>query len=55
MKATVKHLKNEFQPYTIENIVSVQYVINVLVITYIDGYEVQTAKYADMNVAVEIN
>lgn len=55
MTATVKHLKNEFESYTIENIVSVQYVKNILVLTYFKGDDVQTAKYSMGNVVVEIH
>ena len=55
MIATVKSLNDAFPTYTINNVVSVQYVKNNLILTYITGDDVQVAKYAAENVAVEIH
>ena len=55
MTATVRSMVGEFEEYKIEGIVSVQYIANSLVLTYIKDGEVKTTEYSTSEVIVEIH
>ena len=55
MTATVRSMVGEFEEYKIEGIVSVQYIANSLVLTYIKDGEVKTTEYSASEVSVEIH
>lgn len=53
MKATVTNIRGDYN-YTIENIVSVQYINNNLLITTVEDGEVKTRAYNSSEVLVNI-
>lgn len=53
MKATVTNIRNDYH-YTVENIVSVQYINNNLLITKVEDGEVKTITYNSSEVLVNI-
>lgn len=55
MKATVRSLTHEFKEYEIKNIISVQYIAQTLVLTYMSESEVKTTSYNSNTVAIEIH
>ena len=55
MTATVRSMVGEFEEYKTEGIVSVQYIANSLVLTYIKDGEVKTTEYSTSEVIVEIH
>ena len=55
MTATVRSMTGEFNEYKVENIVSVQYIANNLVLTYMSEGGVKTNTYNSSTVIVEIH
>lgn len=56
MKATVRSLTGEFEEYTIEQIVSVQYAAGTLIVVYLENDAVKTTVYQNGNtVSIEIH
>lgn len=55
MTATVRSMTGDFNEYKIEGIVSVQYIANNLVLTYVKEGMVQTTTYNANTVIVEIH
>ena len=55
MTATVRSMTGEFNEYKVENIVSVQYIANNLVLTYTSEGGVKTNTYNSSTVIVEIH
>lgn len=53
MRATVTNIKGEYN-YTLENIVSVQYINNNLIITRMEDNEVHTVSYNSSEVLINI-
>ena len=54
MKIRVSSLTNDFESYELEQVVSIQYVRNIFVITMLseDGTDVDVTKYSSGNVMV---
>ena len=53
MKATITNIRGEYN-YTLENIVSVQYINNNLIITKMENNEVKTMTYNSSEVLINI-
>lgn len=55
MKAVVRSIKNDFESYELNNIISVQYIRNILVLIQLNNESgVDTIKYSAGDVIVEI-
>ena len=56
MRGTVKSLTGEFEEYTIEQIISVQYAAGTLIVVYLENDAVKTTVYQNGNtVSIEIH